>query len=167
MDDIFYEHRRLTQIDWDILTAEAYGIYVEVGTFHGASACAAAQKADVVHTIDIFDWQPKVFNSDKILFFKGTSVDFAVRDDAGATRLRDKIDVLFIDGSHEYDSVKKDCESLVPLVKKGGTVMFHDHNLLNQVTGVVAAVNEYIAKIPHQLFEKPAGSSNLLKIIKL
>jgi len=36
------------------------------------------------------------------------------------------IDVLFIDGDHTYDGVKKDFELYAPLVAKGGIIIFHD-----------------------------------------
>ncbi|MHA1724323.1 MAG: class I SAM-dependent methyltransferase [Promethearchaeota archaeon] len=36
------------------------------------------------------------------------------------------IDVLFIDGDHTYEGVKKDFEMYGPLVKKGGIIGFHD-----------------------------------------
>ena len=36
------------------------------------------------------------------------------------------IDVLFIDGDHSYEGVKKDFELYEPLVKKGGLICFHD-----------------------------------------
>ncbi len=36
------------------------------------------------------------------------------------------IDILFIDGSHEYHDVKADFEVFYPHVKKGGIIAFHD-----------------------------------------
>jgi hypothetical protein len=36
------------------------------------------------------------------------------------------IDYLFIDGDHQYDSVKKDFEDWYPLVKEGGIISIHD-----------------------------------------
>lgn len=36
------------------------------------------------------------------------------------------IDVLFIDGDHSYEGVKKDFELYEPLVAKGGLIIFHD-----------------------------------------
>jgi len=38
----------------------------------------------------------------------------------------EKLDLLFIDGDHTYEGVKKDWEMYSPLVKKGGLVAFHD-----------------------------------------
>jgi predicted O-methyltransferase YrrM len=36
------------------------------------------------------------------------------------------IDLLFIDGDHTYDGVKKDWEMYSPLVRLGGLIVFHD-----------------------------------------
>jgi len=37
-----------------------------------------------------------------------------------------KLDLLFIDGDHRYEGVKKDFEMYGPLVKKNGIIAFHD-----------------------------------------
>jgi predicted O-methyltransferase YrrM len=37
-----------------------------------------------------------------------------------------KIDLLFIDGDHSYNGVKKDFTDYSPLVRKGGWIAFHD-----------------------------------------
>jgi predicted O-methyltransferase YrrM len=37
-----------------------------------------------------------------------------------------RIDLLFIDGSHEYESVKADYEMWSPLVPSGGSIVLHD-----------------------------------------
>jgi predicted O-methyltransferase YrrM len=50
---------------------------------------------------------------------EGYSFDFA----AG---FRQQIDLLFIDGAHEYDAVLQDYEQWSPLVRPGGTIAFHD-----------------------------------------
>jgi predicted O-methyltransferase YrrM len=39
---------------------------------------------------------------------------------------REKVDLLFIDGDHTYEGVKKDFEMYSPLVRKGGIIAFHD-----------------------------------------
>ena len=38
----------------------------------------------------------------------------------------DKLDLLFIDGDHTYEGVKKDFEMYSPLVRVGGLIAFHD-----------------------------------------
>ena len=36
------------------------------------------------------------------------------------------IDLLHIDGNHEYESVNKDFENWLPKIKKGGIILIHD-----------------------------------------
>jgi predicted O-methyltransferase YrrM len=50
---------------------------------------------------------------------EGYSYDFA----AG---FKDQIDLLFIDGAHEYDAVLQDYEQWSPLLRPGGMIAFHD-----------------------------------------
>ena len=38
------------------------------------------------------------------------------------------VDLLFIDGSHDYDSVKSDTLLWEPKVMRGGTILFHDYD---------------------------------------
>ena len=40
----------------------------------------------------------------------------------------DQLDLLFIDGDHSYEGVKKDFKMYSPLVRKGGIIAFHDIN---------------------------------------
>ena len=156
------EYRRVTSVDWKAITETATGLYVEVGTFHGASASAASQNADRVVTIDTVNREPKVWDTESsIVFFHGDSAAYA-------KELTDSpIDTLFIDGDHSYEGVMLDCVSLIPRVKRFGIILFHDYNETNPDTGVFLAVNEYLATIPHKSFGKVPGSHHLLKVQKL
>ena len=61
----------------------------------------------------------------------------------------------------------KDCESLIPYVKSGGFILFHDHNPNNPMTGVFRAVNKYLDKGKYKVFPKVEGSGNMLKVQKI
>jgi len=169
LSDIFHEYYRITVVDWNIIHEMAYGLYTEVGTNHGASACAAASsdKVNSVISCDIYNWQPKIYEKywpelkKKISFRKGTSEDIVDKRKTIAY-----IDTLFIDGSHEYDYVLRDCRALIPHVKREGVVLFHDFNLNNPNTGVYAAVNEYLDSVGHigEGRQTIPGSSNILMI---
>ena len=67
--DIPYELSRIQEADFDLIRDTARGVYVEVGTLYGASAYAATQNSNAVYTIDIYDWQPKVYEDKDVTFF--------------------------------------------------------------------------------------------------
>jgi predicted O-methyltransferase YrrM len=55
------------------------------------------------------------------------------------------IDFCFIDGSHEYEDVKKDILAYLPKVKKGGILAGHDYDAI--WNGVIQAVDEILVKV--------------------
>jgi len=55
----------------------------------------------------------------------------------------ESLDFVFIDASHDYESVKKDLHSWYPKIKKGGIISGHDYDSPT----VSQAVNEYLSSI--------------------
>lgn len=68
------------------------------------------------------------------------------------------VDLLFIDGDHSYDGVKKDFEMYSPLVRRGGLVAFHDirPGPERRVGGVPVFWKEVSARLEHTIFVTPA-----------
>ena len=56
-----------------------------------------------------------------------------------------KIDYVFLDGGHEYNTVKNDLDNCIEVVKKGGTVLCDDYNL-GSAPGVKRAIDEFVKK---------------------
>ncbi len=56
-----------------------------------------------------------------------------------------KIDYVFLDGGHEYNTVMNDLDNCIEVIKKGGTVLCDDCNL-GSAPGVVRAVDEFVKK---------------------
>ena len=54
-----------------------------------------------------------------------------------------KIDFVFLDGGHEYETVKNDLDNCLEVVKKSGTILCDDYNLGNAL-GVKKAIDEFI-----------------------
>jgi len=78
----------------------------------------------------------KKFNK-KIEFIRKTSEE-AIWD------IPDDVDFVYLDGSHEYEYVKKDIELYYQKVKKGGIIGGHD--FWGSQTGVCKAVVEFVNK---------------------
>ena len=56
-----------------------------------------------------------------------------------------KIDYVFLDGGHEYNTVKNDLDNCIEVLKKGGTVLCDDYNL-GSAPGVKKAIDEFVLK---------------------
>ena len=56
-----------------------------------------------------------------------------------------KIDYVFLDGGHEYNTVKNDLNNCIEVIKKGGTVLCDDYNL-GSAPGVKEAIDEFVNK---------------------
>ena len=54
-----------------------------------------------------------------------------------------KIDFVFLDGGHEYETVKNDLDNCLEVVKKSGTILCDDYNLGN-APGVKKAIDEFV-----------------------
>jgi predicted O-methyltransferase YrrM len=122
---------------------------LEIGTDNGGTlylfAWASAADAhllsvDVRHYGRLRRWLYESFGR------RGQSVRIHRGDSHGQdTRLaveryfrRQPLDLLFIDGDHAYESVRRDYELYAPLVRTGGLIAFHDivHGPESSVGGV-------------------------------
>ena len=54
-----------------------------------------------------------------------------------------KIDYVFLDGGHAYETVKSDLESCIPVIENHGTVLCDDYDL-SYAPGVKKAIDEFI-----------------------
>jgi hypothetical protein len=60
----------------------------------------------------------------------------------------ESLDFVFIDASHEYEDVKKDIQTWLPKIKKGGVLAGHDYYLgYDYFPGVKKAVNECLSNL--------------------
>jgi len=67
-----------------------------------------------------------VSENQRIHLIRGDSHEFSTRSEVESILREREIDVLFIDGDHTYEGVRKDFEIYSPLVRNGGIVAFHD-----------------------------------------
>lgn len=119
------------------------GVIVEIGSWQGKSTICLAGGSKAgggpkVYAIDPHVGSPEHQMTGKIWTFDAFEKNIA---DAGLTDrvvpivkmsgdavqdIREPIELLFIDGAHEYEAVKADFENYEPLLLEGGVIAFHD-----------------------------------------
>jgi predicted O-methyltransferase YrrM len=142
------------ELAWLERMAKQCNLIVEIGAWFGRSACAMGEEVlGKVITIDRFDmdgvplrWKiardahqgmktdpewiyhrclenlSELIKKGKIEVIKGDSCEVIKSLDG----VRGKVDMVFIDGCHEYQSVKADILNYRPLLRKGGILCGHD-----------------------------------------
>lgn len=122
------------------------GTILEVGTASGSSAfilALASKPSCSVFTIDpvanpnFFRDREELGLKEKVQFFHSVSKEVIEKWDK-------EIDLLFIDGMHNYEGVTTDIEGFVKWLKKGGVVIIHDYSMYRNTIG--AAVDDAITK---------------------
>ena len=56
-----------------------------------------------------------------------------------------KVDYVFLDGGHQYNTVKNDLDGCIEVIENGGTVLCDDYNL-GSAPGVKKAIDEFVKK---------------------
>ena len=151
------EHRLLSDISRD------KNIIVEVGVYEGATSSVLCECMDNNSTLYLVDpyysnvLLEKLFrvsfteyvakntlnkSSKNIKFIKSTSIDAVKHFDSI------RIDLVFIDAAHDYESVKNDFQVRSKIMSYGGLMVFHDSHVcverpdLKEADGPVRLLNE-------------------------
>ena len=123
---------------------------LEIGSYCGRSTICIAQGATLVHAVDTFDGRgtPASGRNVQSAFHDNVSrygCSGRVVTHVGTSRdkvplIGRKVDVAFIDGSHDYASVMEDANLALDVLKPDGVLLFHDHH----EEGVERAVAELV-----------------------
>jgi len=123
------------------------GVIVDIGTSDGKAALylgSVSKPNTKVFTVDI-EIEERFYKhvdymelNHKVFYIRCTSSRLA-------GLWTTPIDMIFIDGSHNFEDVVKDIEKWVPHVKKGGIIAFHDYG--NKAFGVTEAVDQFADKL--------------------
>jgi predicted O-methyltransferase YrrM len=125
------------------------GDIVEIGSYKGKSAIALAlgssflsTKKRPIYSIDPFVEPPFKFFEDNInnLGLEKFVIPIKKHSAEAYDDCPKSIAAIFIDGDHEYNSVKHDIIHYAPRVEKGGFLVFHDYS--DYWPGVSKAVDE-------------------------
>lgn len=127
-----------------------------VDTWEGSSGCG-----DEEYHIHIKDELLKKENKTLFEKFIANVKEFDLEDiilpikkpsvEASKDFENESIDILVIDGAHDFDSVYEDLKCWVPKVKKGGIIIGDDHS--PSFPSVEAAVVAYFGRGNYELFD--------------
>lgn len=152
----WFDFARIYMAAVDLAPIDSRSVFVEIGCWFGASTCfmgeevVASGKDIVVWGIDAWDLALSIGKENEILGkaaqaapgndvyaqcvrnLRSVKADGAVRllnmrSDRAATLFADgSVDFVFVDGAHDYASVKTDLRVWLPKVKVGGLIGGHD-----------------------------------------
>ena len=140
--------------------AERSDLLIEVGSYKGQSACFMAeairnsQKDLLFVCVDHFQGSEEHTEKDFYHQFLLNTAPLSrwihpIKEDSitASQRFKDNdVFFVFIDASHDYDSVKADIEAWLPKVRKGGILAGHDWHhqpVKDAVTDVLGEVEPY------------------------
>jgi hypothetical protein len=142
---------------------------IEIGTWAGESTSILAMSGffNSIDTIDPWTpWDTEFYNELKTEFETNTRHwDYITHHSDYSYNCVDKFkdgnyDFVYIDGAHDYESVKKDIELYLPKVKDGGYIGGHDYMIPDPEFGVTEAVHDVLGK-PNAMFR---DTSWLIKV---
>jgi len=154
------------ELEWLAYQALTRRAIVEIGSWKGRSTKAlAAATPGFVIAVDHWSGSPgdqtgdeakrvgsealesefrrnlsRLIDSGKVIPAVGDSAEIVTEVGRILASKGQLADMLFIDGSHSYDAVKRDISTYLPLVRAGGLVCGHDY--ASSSLAVVKAVNE-------------------------
>lgn len=133
-------------------------IVLELGAWQGYSTVCIAQTAAVTHSVD---WHrgdahagqgstliPYLQHLQRYGLLAHVNVHIG-RFETVLPALQDAyFDVVFLDGQHDYDSVKADAEQAVRVAKPGAVLAFHDYGIgMSDRSGLKFGVNEAVDEL--------------------
>jgi predicted O-methyltransferase YrrM len=148
----FHNHYHIL---YDICDLFVGGVtYVEIGTFAGGSASLISTHPKVNKVISIDLGMPinKSIPINNVTKFKHNDCvyDYIEGDSTNPStierlrKLTTNVDVLFIDGDHQYDGVIKDFNNYKDFVVKGGYIIFDDYQDYIHSPEVKKAVDDLV-----------------------
>lgn len=143
----------LTESEGQELARLAEGkVVLEIGAYAGRSTICLAQKAVCVGVIDTFDGRGTSMPCNTLPLFSKNIRQYGLADKVQTLQgeslevmatLAPAYDIIFIDGSHDRESVAADAEAASRLLKPDGLLVFHDYQANDP--GVTEAIDEFIA----------------------
>lgn len=124
---------------------------LEIGAFQGLSAWCMAHVAKSIVSVDPHTaWTNGTTMGEEFTTleaFKANLADFpnvtcfVGTSEMAGEQIEGDFDMVFVDGSHEYEFVRDDIARWWPRIREGGLMVFHDYGH-GDYPGVTQAINE-------------------------
>lgn len=120
------------QLLYDLVRSSKADLFFEIGTANGWTALWASAAGATVYTFDVSN-RVKVYQDKKFLFpemanrihFKEIGSPLCVENMRTVPRT-ESVAIFFIDGDHSFKGITQDFNAVIPLLRKGDLVVFHD-----------------------------------------
>ena len=137
---------------------------LELGAWQGYSTIILAQVAHETHSVDWHHGDPHAGEGSTLGSYLRNLQRYGLLTDVVThigrfehvlPAMRNHyFDVVFIDGQHDYESVRSDTEQALRLVKTGGTLAFHDYGVQASSEGGGAfGVTRVVDELPWPLVD--------------
>lgn len=147
---------------------------VELGTHFGVSYFSFCEAAEIyspntfIYAVDTWQGDCQAgYYGDKVYekvkthrdkYHQQRSALIRCRFNEAAERFeKNSIDIIHIDGLHTYEAVKEDYQTWEPILKDGGSLLFHDCNEREENFGVWKIWEEIKRNEDYQCIELPNG----------
>lgn len=137
----------------DLINERNYKSVIEIGTAYAGNAFHLLSNTNIERLIciDPYKYYPAMpgficqdeydtlfqFAKNRLRFLPAEFIRLSSKE---AFSILEPVDLVFLDGSHDYEDVKWECENYSNLVKSGGVLAGHDWDIFE---GVNKAVNEF------------------------
>jgi predicted O-methyltransferase YrrM len=149
----------MTRAERLLLFALIFGLrpryYLEIGTFQGGSALIVAAAMDASGTqgkMVCVDPEPRIAPENlkriehRAIILRGRSPEILAK---AACEISGAYDFVLIDGDHTSAGVMQDAEGVLPLLARGGYLLFHDAYFLQ----VARALDEFASRNVNQVLD--------------
>lgn len=149
----------------ELITQRQYKTVIEIGTAYAGNAYHLCLMTDIesIICIDPYLYYPAMpgftcqeeydtlfkFAQDRLGTWDYTQLLRLTSKQA--IKILDPADLIFLDGSHEYEDVKWECENYSKLVNPGGVLSGHDYNIFEGVNKAVDEFSKQTGKEVHLL----------------
>lgn len=141
----------------ELVNDRAYKTMIEIGTAYAGNAFNLLSNTKLIKLVCVdpylyyqampgFTCQQEydtLFKYAQNRLSEFSNVVFLRSDSKQAFEMLEPVDIIFLDGSHEYEDVKWECENYSTLINNGGVLSGHDYNIFE---GVNQAIDEFSKK---------------------